>query len=192
MARPREFEIEEALQDAMNVFWEKGYGGASMPDLLEGMGIARGSLYKAYGDKKSLFLQALALYDREALQPAVELLRSSNEDAQASPIRQLFTSIVETVRRGDRRGCLLCNAAASAAAEDEDIGRMVASMLNRLNMAFEHALSPEACIDPSADTAFKSRADALTAAYIGLRVLSRSGASVRSIERAANGIIENT
>ena len=44
MARPREFEIEDALQDAMNVFWEKGYDGASMPDLLTGMGIARGEL----------------------------------------------------------------------------------------------------------------------------------------------------
>ena len=47
MARPREFEIDDALQDAMAVFWRKGYDGASLPDLLDGMGIARGSLYKA-------------------------------------------------------------------------------------------------------------------------------------------------
>ncbi len=186
MARPREFEIEEALHDAMNVFWEKGYDGASMPDLLAGMGIARGSLYKAYKDKKSLFLRALALYDREALQPAVDLLRSS--EPSASPIKQLFMSVVDAVRHGDRRGCLLCNAAAGAAAEDEDIERMVASMLSRLNKAFEYALNATAPVVAMPETTIKARAEALTAAYIGLRVLSRSGASIRSIERAAAGI----
>ena len=192
MARPREFEIEEALQDAMNVFWEKGYEGASMPDLLEGMGIARGSLYKAYGDKKSLFLQALALYDRKVLQPAIELLRSASEDAQTSPIKQLFMSIAETVRRGDRRGCLLCNAAASVAAEDKDIGRVVAAMLNRLNKAFQYSLKQGTTVARRPEEEIETRADALTAAYVGLRVLTRSGASFRSIERAVAGVTENS
>jgi TetR/AcrR family transcriptional repressor of nem operon len=48
MARPREFDIDEALERAMNVFWSKGYEGASLQDLLDAMNIARGSLYKAF------------------------------------------------------------------------------------------------------------------------------------------------
>ena len=64
MARPREFDIDEALERAMDVFWTKGYDGASLQDLLEAMNIARGSLYKAFQDKHSVYLAALDRYDR--------------------------------------------------------------------------------------------------------------------------------
>nr|MDP9479507.1 TetR/AcrR family transcriptional regulator [Actinomycetota bacterium] len=59
MPRTREFEPETALQDAMELFWLKGYEATSMRDLLEGMGIGRGSFYGTFGDKRSLFLAAL-------------------------------------------------------------------------------------------------------------------------------------
>ncbi|NJM33970.1 MAG: hypothetical protein HC850_03830 [Rhodomicrobium sp.] len=60
MARPREFDTDEAIEKAMQVFWEKGHG-AALPDLLGGMEIARGSFYKAFSDKKSVYLMALAI-----------------------------------------------------------------------------------------------------------------------------------
>lgn len=190
MGRPREFEIEEALQDAMNVFWEKGYDGASLPDLLDGMGIARGSLYKAYGDKKNLFLQALSLYDRDVLQPAISLLRSRPYDAEVPPIKQLFSSVVQAARRGDRRGCLLCNAASGAAAEDNDIGRVVAAMLKRLTKAFAVALRQERENKTVQAHNVARHAQVLTTAYVGLRVLVRSGASIASLEQAVTGLTD--
>lgn len=52
IGRPREFELEEAARDAMNVFWDLGYEAASLPDLIAGTGLSRGSLYKAFGDKR--------------------------------------------------------------------------------------------------------------------------------------------
>ena len=73
MARPREFEPEEAIQKAMQVFWEHGYEGASLPDLLAGMGLTRGSLYKAFKDKKSLFLLVLDRYEMSAVKSGVVL-----------------------------------------------------------------------------------------------------------------------
>ena len=63
MARPREFDIDTALARALDVFWEKGYGDASLPDLLEGMKLTRGSLYKAFADKETLYLRVLERYD---------------------------------------------------------------------------------------------------------------------------------
>ena len=66
MARPREFDTTTALNGAMNEFWTKGYDGASLPDLLEGMGITRGSLYKAFTDKKTLFLPTLRIRQQRA------------------------------------------------------------------------------------------------------------------------------
>ena len=188
MARPREFEIEQALKDAMNVFWEKGYDGASLPDLLDGMGIARGSLYKAFGDKKTLFLEALSHYDREVLTPAIALLRSKKQDAGPPPINQLFSSVVQAARRGDRRGCLLCNAAAGPAAEDEEIRHVVAMMLRRLTRAFAAALRGDCTDGARQATDISRQAQVLTTAYVGLRVLARSGASIASLEQASDGI----
>ncbi|MEQ8823891.1 MAG: TetR/AcrR family transcriptional regulator [Filomicrobium sp.] len=190
MARPREFEVDDALYDAMIVFWDKGYDGASLPDLIEGMGIARGSLYKAFGDKKKLFLQTLALYDRDQLQPALELLRTEPKPGATPPIKQLFNGILKSARRGDRRGCLLCNTAAGPAAEDEEIGAVVSGMLHRLTRAFGHALRAESALRPSHVSQIARNAQALTTAYVGLRVLVRSGASMTSLEMAVAGLID--
>jgi len=60
--RPREFDSEKALRHAMQVFWRKGYIGASLSDLTEAMGINRPSLYAAFGNKEELFRKVLALY----------------------------------------------------------------------------------------------------------------------------------
>lgn len=65
--RPREFCVEDALAQALRVFWSKGYEGTSLTDLTEAMGITRPSLYAAFGNKESLFRQALDLYQREKL-----------------------------------------------------------------------------------------------------------------------------
>ena len=65
--RPREFCVDHALAQALRVFWEKGYEGASLTDLTDAMGITRPSLYAAFGNKESLFRKALDLYEREKL-----------------------------------------------------------------------------------------------------------------------------
>lgn len=65
--RPREFDPEEALSAALQVFWEKGYEGASLAELTEAMGITKPSLYACFGNKESLFHKALDLYERDKL-----------------------------------------------------------------------------------------------------------------------------
>lgn len=63
MGRPREFEIDEALDQALELFWRKGYEGTSLSDLTDAMGITRPSLYAAFGNKEELFRKALDRYD---------------------------------------------------------------------------------------------------------------------------------
>jgi AcrR family transcriptional regulator len=63
--RPREFDLDEALDSAMLVFWRKGYDGASIADLTEALGVARPSLYAAFGNKEQLFQKALDRYDQK-------------------------------------------------------------------------------------------------------------------------------
>ena len=74
--RPREFNVEDALAAALRVFWSKGYEGASLSALTESMGITRPSMYAAFGNKESLFRQALDLYEREKLAYVGEALRA--------------------------------------------------------------------------------------------------------------------
>ena len=59
----KQFDSDKALTDAMNIFWSRGYESTSMQDLVDSMGINRGSLYATFGSKRSLFLQALRHYD---------------------------------------------------------------------------------------------------------------------------------
>ena len=59
MARPREFDVETVLREAMEIFWEKGFNGTSFADIEERTGVKKASLFAAYGDKRSVFLKAL-------------------------------------------------------------------------------------------------------------------------------------
>jgi AcrR family transcriptional regulator len=65
--RPREFDPDVALAAALQIFWRRGYEGASMTELTEAMGITKPSLYSCFGNKEALFRQALDLYEREKL-----------------------------------------------------------------------------------------------------------------------------
>lgn len=62
VGRPRTFDIDQALDDALEVFWRRGYEGASVADLTEAMGIGAPSLYAAFGNKEALFRKALGRY----------------------------------------------------------------------------------------------------------------------------------
>ena len=64
MARTKDFDEDEVLTKAMNLFWLNGYNGTSMQDLVDGLGISRSSLYDTFGDKRSLFLKTLENYKK--------------------------------------------------------------------------------------------------------------------------------
>lgn len=183
MARPREFDTDDALTDAMNVFWQHGYDAASLPVLLAGMGLTRGSLYKAFVDKKSLFMRVLNRYEIEAVGPAVDLL-TRGPAGGLSRINALFDSIVGAVQSGDQRGCLLCSAAAGPAAVDAEISEVVHSQLGRMRGAFEQALA-------ASDVEAQDRAEMaslLLSQYVGLRVLVRSNASIETIREGVDAL----
>lgn len=80
MARPREFDTEHVLTDAINVFWQHGCDAVSLPKLLKGMGLKRGSLCKAFSDKTTLFIEVLKKYEVETVDPTVALLSTGPAD----------------------------------------------------------------------------------------------------------------
>jgi AcrR family transcriptional regulator len=81
--RPRAFDVDQALDRAMQVFWQKGYEGASLADLTKAMGINRPSLYAAFGNKEELFRKVLDRYDNGPAAYANEALNKPSARAVA-------------------------------------------------------------------------------------------------------------
>ncbi|MEP5760456.1 MAG: TetR/AcrR family transcriptional regulator [Litoreibacter sp.] len=174
MARPRTFDVDDAIARAMEVFWINGYEDASLPELLDGMKLTRGSLYKAFKDKKTLFLKVLDRYDAEAVNNAVALLSDTQISDGWDRIDLLFDSIAQDVSRGDSRGCLLCSAAAGPASYDPEIAAAVNLSLDRMQAAFDTALA--------ATESPPRLGVVLVTQYVGLRILSRSELSAHLVE----------
>jgi AcrR family transcriptional regulator len=107
--RPRSFDCEKALYQAMRVFWEKGYEGASLEDLTQAMGINRPSLYAAFGDKEALFRKVLDRYEAEAAGYFGEAMRQST--ARAVVEQLLFGSADGATNPCTPRGCLMVQGA---------------------------------------------------------------------------------
>lgn len=182
MARPREFDTETALAGAMNVFWEQGYENASLPDLLEGMGITRGSLYKAFTDKKTLFLTILDQYNQVAVQPAIAVLSGSTDQRGIDRIETVFSSVLNSIRDGDRRGCLLCTAAAGPAMEDVEICAAVGDMLVEMRGGFDQALRATGKTIPG-------MSEMLLTQYVGLRIMTRSQVPLSILENSYSALM---
>lgn len=189
LARPREFDEDIALNGAMDVFWAHGYEGASLPELLEGMGITRGSLYKAYNDKKSLFIKILHRYDEAAVEKAARLLSDPEIEDGLQRIDQLFASILKAVEDNDHRGCLLCSAAAGPAHIDEEIAEAVHELLAKMKSAFETALKQSKHHSTISDEKISQLSDLLLTQYVGLRILSRSQASLDTLKRSITSLM---
>ena len=114
LGRPRKFDLAEALQVAIHVFWEKGYEGASVKDLTTAMGINSPSLYSAFGDKHGLFLKAIDRYaSSEGCAPLVAF--DSESDIRAA-VRAFLEAAIDyaTQHASGVRGCFLSSCVSSA------------------------------------------------------------------------------
>jgi TetR/AcrR family transcriptional regulator, transcriptional repressor for nem operon len=126
--RPREFDMDEALDKAIPVFCSRGYHGTSISDLAEGMQLTVGSIYKAFKDKRAVFL---AVLDRQSSQRSAELSQvlagadSGRDKVQAALV---FYAELSHGSRG-REGCLVVSTAVELAALDVEIGMRAAEAM---------------------------------------------------------------
>lgn len=131
MARPREFDTDRVLDDAIDLFWRKGYYATSMADLVAATGLHRGSLYAAFGSKAELYERAVDRYI------AAVKLRRALADSRDVPVRDLVRSVLEEVIEAavadeERRGCLMTNAAVELAAHEPRIAERVGAAVGEL------------------------------------------------------------
>lgn len=135
MARTKDFDETEVLAKAIKLFWQKGYNGTSMQDLVEGLGISRSSLYDTFGDKHQLYLKALQSYKQTEAAKRDEILHSSLPAKAA--IRQLMDlTILEMIRDKQHKGCFLINSAVETAAHDKETNAIICQNEEQLENAF--------------------------------------------------------
>jgi TetR/AcrR family transcriptional repressor of nem operon len=173
--RPREFDMNAALDQAIRVFREQGYNATSIPDLIAAMGLASGSIYKAFRDKRAVFLAA---YDRYTLLRNEQIAAVARTAKPARDrLRDVLAFYVESARGIEgRRGCLVVGSAVELAAVDREVAARVSASLGR-NEAFLADLIRQGQADKSIPGRIEAEETARVMVYLtqGLRVLGKSG-----------------
>lgn len=190
MARTKEFDEEQVLIAAMHVFWELGYDGASLPDILAGTGLSRSSLYETFGDKRALFLKTLQLYTRQA--------RDRRESAFADPrgliagLSDYFMKRIDPAMNLEHpSGCFFTSVSATLKTADEELRDIVQQFADeyeaRIREGFARAI--DAGEISSALSAHEWAAGFLCFSW-GLNVAQRMGRPKESLEDMVNSYLK--
>ena len=139
MARQKEFDRDEVLHKAMEVFWTRGYEGASIQDLVKHMGINRQSMYDTFGDKHSLFLEALDRYREIQSRKVFEVLERPG--SMKKNLRQLFEeAVARSLSAEGRRGCFVGNSMSELAGRCKETATRTCNSVASAEKTFQKAL----------------------------------------------------
>jgi AcrR family transcriptional regulator len=182
--RPRSFDPDKALDQALKVFWRNGYEGTSLDDLTRATGVNRPSLYAVFGNKEELFRKAL---DRYAEGPAGYVCRAMQEPTARGVVEQLFRGVIDAQSdRRNPRGCLFVQGALSCGDDADAVRRELITRRkageDALRKRFERAVA-EGDLPADADPA--ALALYVVAVTRGMAVQAASGATRDQLERIA-------
>lgn len=186
MARPREFEPEEALDKAMLQFWANGYYDTSIRDLTARTGVNQYGLYGTFKSKHGLYMAALERYQNTVTADVLEALRAPGPVVEI--VRSAFDVLIARMRTVDGPvGCLMANAAVEVAPEDADTAARVRAHMTLLRKAFRSRLSKgitDRSLSPDSDLDALSEFLATTAYSLGF--LLRAGCGNDYLRRHLN------
>jgi AcrR family transcriptional regulator len=180
--RPREFCVHDALAKALRVFWSKGYEAASLSDLTEAMGITRPSLYAAFGNKESLFRQALDLYEREKLDYVGKAL--AHPTARGVAEAMLRSAVEAMTSECDPHGCMRVIATATCGDGAQSVRAELEARGNVIRQSIvERFARAKAENDLPAHIDVEGLTDLLKALLQGISLQAASGATREELER---------
>lgn len=138
MARTKEFDPERALAKAMDLFWRLGYENTSLDALMQEMGVARQSLYDTFGDKRALYLKAMAYYRDQTNGQMQRMLEQI--PAVKDGFAKLLYGLAAETREQHERGCLLLSANLQRDTSDTEIADLLRDNQERVEAIFAQAL----------------------------------------------------
>ncbi len=189
LGRPRQFDVDEVLDIAMEVFWTHGYEGTSVADLMAATGLQKGSLYKAFGDKRSLFLRSLQRYFELASEKAESILGE-----HAAPRKALEGWLKHALSNcgdgGEHRGCFAINVIVEMAPHDDEVAATLADHFDAIKRRIAHQIKAgQASGEFRTDMDAKTLAAAFWSAAAGLLTTGRGVLSAREGNRTARAIL---
>jgi TetR/AcrR family transcriptional repressor of nem operon len=185
MVRPRQFDPAQVDEALLDVFWSRGWAGASIEELTQATGLLRGSLYAAYGSKEDMFRAAIRRYAAD-LAAAIATEKTGLDGAA----HVLDTVVRLTVRDPERRGCVILNAIPESRALSPELRQelqdalasMQALLRKRVREALAGARRSDLDVEPLVAMLF--------AAAVAIRVLGRAGQDRRFLQNIARGAID--
>ena len=175
MARTKEFNEDQALDKAIEIFWHKGYNGTSAQDLVNHLGLSRSSLYDTFGDKQKLFVKSLKRYQKQNLDSLNELFENAENIKTA--LTEIFKqAVIESLQDRITKGCFMVNSAVELAMHDPEIAKIVYDNQKVVEDFFCNTVKKGQDLGQISD-----RLDARSLArfifnnYSGIRVLARAG-----------------
>ena len=179
MARPREFDADDALERATRLFWTKGFEQTSLDELCAATGLGRSSLYAAFGDKRALYLAALARYEERSIG---RIAKAFDGRTLREGLETFLAALIDDIVAGPgRSGCFIGNCAAELARLDRSAAARVRASLERIETAFRDVLAKQ--LVPGADIG--ARARFLTASIQGLRLVGKANRDRAALEDIA-------
>jgi AcrR family transcriptional regulator len=182
--RTRQFDADQALDRALEVFWLRGYEGATLPELTRAMGINRPSLYATFGNKEQLFRKALERYQTG---PMVFLTEALRQPTARAVVEAIFSGFIRMQRdRNTPRGCLVVSGALACSEEAETVRQELAQLRQAIVSAFrarfERAVQ-DGDLPPQTDCATLARY--IATVLSGLAVQAASGATEKALRRVS-------
>jgi AcrR family transcriptional regulator len=184
MGRPREFDVDKALEQALHVFWRQGYEGTSINDLTQAIGITKPSLYAAFGNKEELFRKAL---DRYIDGPGGYVQTAMAKPTVREVVEHLLLGAADAVTNPENPpGCLAVQAALCCGDAAESIKQELMSRRatgeDDLRQRFERAVAEG---DLPTDTDAADLARYISAILQGMAVQAAGGASRDELQKIA-------
>lgn len=182
MVRPREFDVDEVLRQAMELFWEKGFDGTSFADIEARTGVKKASLFAAYGDKRSLFLKALAAYQEAGREAG----RAKLESGPAREALRAWMAGAGELSKGEcaSRGCMQVNSIVELAPHDPQVAELVRQHGELLVDAVARTISRgQKAGELRTDVPARSLAHFLVSSLYGLGVAGKAGLPRREVDR---------
>jgi TetR/AcrR family transcriptional repressor of nem operon len=139
MVRSKQFDQHVALDEAMELFWERGYHATSIQDLVDRLGVNRQSLYDTFGGKDRLYLAALERYRALAALPMYKALERDGPVREV--LNRFFAEFLENFLAGNWKGCFMVNATAELAGQDAAVSKVCCANTRQLEAAFAGLLA---------------------------------------------------
>lgn len=176
MARTKEFNEIEILDKAIDLFWFKGYNGASMQDVVDSLGLSRSSIYDTFGDKHQLYISALEQYRKQAAGGLIDMVKQSISPIQT--IQQLLEMLSnDSLNTVCNKGCFMTNSTIELAPHDPEIHKIVKDNMQDIEEAFYNLVKKGQDLgEITSQNDARALARFLFNTISGIRVAAKSGA----------------